>query len=305
MDSVRNPSREPAAERQPFLQSPLLVNDHDGGNTAVASNDPVTTDAVPYTTPRSRAKLGTCALNFFLSGIAVAGVGACALFVELSAQTWAFRNDRGTGNIQDTSNRNFKIRSLLRNSSLWLCGAYFLVYQGIEASLNDWIVLFLVRTRHADTATAASASSVFWLGEALGRYALGAVTEYVGLHISVSSYIIIACCAQIILMSLRQIPATLAVLGVCGFFLAPLFPSGIVMLSTRTPPENRTRIIAAAIALGQIGGALVPYGLGLLATHLGTQYLFHVTLGLSILLLGTWAAISRVGVASEAEETSV
>ncbi|GAB7331545.1 hypothetical protein MBLNU13_g02937t1 [Cladosporium sp. NU13] len=302
MDSVRNPSREPAAERQPFLQSPLLVNDHDGGNTAVASNDPVTTDAVPYTTPRSRAKLVILRTSAWS---ALYGLLACALFVELSAQTWAFRNDRGTGNIQDTSNRNFKIRSLLRNSSLWLCGAYFLVYQGIEASLNDWIVLFLVRTRHADTATAASASSVFWLGEALGRYALGAVTEYVGLHISVSSYIIIACCAQIILMSLRQIPATLAVLGVCGFFLAPLFPSGIVMLSTRTPPENRTRIIAAAIALGQIGGALVPYGLGLLATHLGTQYLFHVTLGLSILLLGTWAAISRVGVASEAEETSV
>ena len=171
-----------------------------------------------------------------------------------------------------------------------------------SASFTDWIVLFLVRTRHADAATAASASSIFWLGMAIGRYALGAVTERVGLHTSVSSYIIIACCAQLALMILKQIPETLIILGVCGFFLAPLFPSGIVMLSTRTPPEDRTKIVAAVIAMGQIGGAIVPYGLGLLATHLGTQYLLHVTLGLSIVLLGLWAAISRLEVSPVAEE---
>lgn len=172
------------------------------------------------------------------------------------------------------------------------------------AAFTDWIVLFLVRTRHADTATAASASSIFWVGMAIGRYALGAVTERIGLRASVSSYIVAACGAQIGLMILKQIPGTLAVLGICGFFSAPLFPSGIVMLSSRTLPESRTQVVAAVIALGQIGGAIVPYGLGLLATHLGTQYLMHVTLGLSVLLLGLWAAISQLGVFSVADESS-
>lgn len=138
---------------------------------------------------------------------------------------------------------------------------------------------------------------------AIGRYALGPVTERVGLHTSVSSYIVVACCAQLGLMVLNQISGTLVVLGLCGFFLAPLFPSGIVMLSTRAPVGNRTQDVAAVIALGQIGGAVVPYGLGLLATHIGTQYLLHVTLGLSILLLGIWAVISRLEIASVAEET--
>ena len=164
--------------------------------------------------------------------------------------------------------------------------------------------MFLIRTRHADPTTAASASSIFWAGMAIGRYALGAVTERVGLRTSVSAYIVVACCAQLGLMVLKQIPGTLAVLGVCGFVLAPLFPSGIVMLSTRTAPEDRTTIVAAVIAMGQIGGALVPYGLGLLATHLGTQSLLDVTLGLSILLLGLWGAISRLGVSPVAEDTS-
>jgi fucose permease len=173
-----------------------------------------------------------------------------------------------------------------------------------SASFTDWIVLFLVRTRHADTATAASASSIFWLGMAIGRYALGPVTERVGLRASVLSYIGVACCAQVILMSLKQIPATLLVLGVCGFFLAPLFPSGIVMLSSGTPPKDRTRVVAAVIALGQVGGAIVPYGLGLLATHLGTQYLLHVTLSLSIVLLGLWATVSQFGITLVADDTA-
>jgi fucose permease len=129
---------------------------------------------------------------------------------------------------------------------------------------------------------------------AIGRYALGAVTERVGLRTSVSSYIVAACCAQLGLILLKQIPGTLTLLGVCGFFLAPLFPSGIIMLSTRTPPENRTQVVAAVIALGQIGGAIVPYGLGLLATHIGTQYLLNVTLNLSVLLLGLWVAMVRL-----------
>lgn len=132
---------------------------------------------------------------------------------------------------------------------------------------------------------------------AIGRYALGAVTERVGLRIAVSCYIIVACCIQFLLMTLNQITGTLAILGVCGVFLAPLFPSGIVMLSIRTPLQDRTKIVAAVIAMGQIGGAVVPYGMGLLATHLGTQYLLHVTLTLSIGLLGLWTATSRIGAA--------
>lgn len=81
---------------------------------------------------------------------------------------------------------------------------------------------------------------------------------------------------------------------------ASLIPSGIVMLSLRTPPQDRTVIVAAVIAMGQIGGAIVPYGMGLLATHLGTEYLLHVTLSLSVALLVLWIVTSRLEEAPEA-----
>lgn len=213
-----------------------------------------------------------------------------------------------------------KTESLFRDHTLWICGIYYLVYQGIEgksylrkrrlcadarpASFTDWIVLFLIRTRHADPATAAYASSIFWFGMAVGRYASGAFTEWIGLRTAVSTYILVACCAQFLLMAIDRITAILVMLGLCGFFLAPLFPSGIVMLSSRTTQKDRTRMVAALIAMGQVGGAIVPFGMGVLATHLGTQYLLHVTLSLSIVLLGLWAAISRIRSDAVAVETT-
>jgi MFS family permease len=57
----------------------------------------------------------------------------CALFIELVVQTWAFHRDTGTNASTEIASRgNAKNRSLLRNYSLWLCSAYYLVYQGIE-----------------------------------------------------------------------------------------------------------------------------------------------------------------------------
>jgi fucose permease len=162
------------------------------------------------------------------------------------------------------------------------------------ASFTDWIVVFLIRTRHIDAATATSASSVFWLGMALGRYALGAVSEHVGMRMAVSGYIVAAMGAQLSLIFLSGLSGMLVMLAVCGFFLAPLFPSGILVLASQTEPRDRVRIVAGAIAMGQVGGAMVPFGLGLLATHVGIEYLLHVTLGLSVVLCMLWTTMARI-----------
>jgi fucose permease len=129
---------------------------------------------------------------------------------------------------------------------------------------------------------------------ALGRYAFGAVSEIVGMRMAISGYIIAAMGAQIFLISLVQLSGFLVMLGVCGFFLAPLFPSGIVVLASQTEPRNRVSIVAGAIAMGQVGGAIVPFGLGLLATHVGIEYLVHVTLGLSVVLFVLWTIFTRI-----------
>jgi hypothetical protein len=81
MDSDRNHSSidggQPA-ERQPLLPSPLSTNGHPDRITADSTE-------TSNTLLDSRMKLGASALNFFLSGIAMAAVGvgitahACSL----------------------------------------------------------------------------------------------------------------------------------------------------------------------------------------------------------------------------------
>jgi hypothetical protein len=57
------------------------------------------------------------------------------LSVELAIQVWAFRGDTGAHTSSQNADRDeSKMRSLFRNRSLWVCGAYYLVYQGIECT---------------------------------------------------------------------------------------------------------------------------------------------------------------------------
>jgi hypothetical protein len=64
-----------AAERQPLLSTPLPEDGHPNVNTAIDAESIATDEAGTHVLPDSRMKLIACALNFFLSGIAMAAVG--------------------------------------------------------------------------------------------------------------------------------------------------------------------------------------------------------------------------------------
>jgi hypothetical protein len=78
MTSDRNSSHDDgghATERQPLLQSPLSVNDRPDADTAIDTEDVAAGNPEINTLQVSRSKLSASALNFFLSGIAMAAVG--------------------------------------------------------------------------------------------------------------------------------------------------------------------------------------------------------------------------------------
>lgn len=78
MDSDHNPPPVDgghAAERQPLLPSPLSVNGQYDIDTVTDAEGVVADESGINTLVKSRMKLGASALNFFLSGIAMAAVG--------------------------------------------------------------------------------------------------------------------------------------------------------------------------------------------------------------------------------------
>jgi MFS family permease len=129
---------------------------------------------------------------------------------------------------------------------------------------------------------------------ALGRYSLGPVSDRFGVHITVAVYIVVAMFFQIGLGIVQSATATLVILGLNGFMVAPLYPSGVVVLVSRLPLRSQLTAVAIAMGLGQMGAAVAPLGVGFMATKLGMQHLIEVVCGMSILMLLVWIAFSRL-----------
>lgn len=111
----------------------------------------------------------------------------------------------------------------------WVCAAYYLAYVGTEYSISGWIVVFMTRVRHASPYLASISSSFFWIAMAVGRFALGYVTDKVGIRLANIIYLFAAITAGM-LFSIIEVPIISSIMiAAVGFFFGPLFPSGLVM----------------------------------------------------------------------------
>lgn len=152
----------------------------------------------------------------------------------------------------------------------------------------------MLRVRNADPTVAGLSSSTFWLGMAVGRYTLGLVTERYGVSGTVAIYIALALGLQVMLNLVKDISFTMVLLAANGFFVAPLFPSGIVLLVSRLRAEENLSAVALLIALGQVGGSLATLAVGFMADSLGIRHLFEMMCGLSAVMLAVWATLVLV-----------
>ena len=184
--------------------------------------------------------------------------------------------------------------SALRSKLTWMCGLFWFIYVGMESSYGDWIVTYFERVRNIDRAAAASASSLFWVGMAIGRVALSIFTERFGIKTSVAAYIVLSTIFQATFKFLANGPSLLANLATIGFFFGPFFPSGIILLAQKLPLEAHVGAVSAAAAMGQIGGATAPLIVGFMADAFGVARLLDTVIVLSLLLLVVWLIFCRL-----------
>jgi fucose permease len=104
---------------------------------------------------------------------------------------------------------------------------------------------------------------------------------------SVATYIALAIAPQMFLR-LATAKLSMALLGLTGFFCGPIFPSGVLLLVTKLPVRLHVSSVASAAAMGQIGGALAPLAIGLIADRFGIGHLLDVVAPLSVAMLVTW-----------------
>ncbi|KAK2599685.1 hypothetical protein N8I77_011418 [Diaporthe amygdali] len=185
-------------------------------------------------------------------------------------------------------------RGALKHAVTWICAVYFLVYVGTESAISGWVVTFMLRARHASTYVASLSSSGFWIGMAVGRLLLGLVTDKVGVRVAATVYVVIAIVAQAVLAAVDVAAVSIVAVIVVGFFLGPLFPSGIVVLARLLPKDLHVGAVSFVASVGQLGAACGPFALGSLVQLLGIQTFQLFILALLVVALLLWLMFPRL-----------
>ncbi|PSS03363.1 major facilitator superfamily domain-containing protein [Coniella lustricola] len=178
--------------------------------------------------------------------------------------------------------------SVFAYAGVWTCAAYFLAYVGTEAAISGWIVTFMLRARHATPYLASLSSSGFWVGMAAGRFVLGFLTDKLGVRTATSAYLVIAILAQILGLAIRTSEVTMVIVTVVGFFLGPIFPSGIVAIAQILPRGRHVEAVSFVCSVGQVGAALLPFALGSLSQWLGIRVFEPFVLATLTMALLCW-----------------
>lgn len=226
-------------------------------------------------------------------------IQAVASVVELIVLFPAFRfesaekylKSRQEGLVQEATSHT---KEALKHRITWMSAVYLLLYVGTESTISGWVVLFMTRARHTSPRMASITSSGFWTGTALGRLTLGFVTDRVGVTFAAAVYLI--CCMTLELgFAFVDSPLPSAVLiSLLGFFMGPLFPSSIVVLTQRLPGELHIAAVSFVASVGQVGGALLPYGLGVMIELLEIRVFPVIIITQLALTFIVWIAISKL-----------
>lgn len=129
---------------------------------------------------------------------------------------------------------------------------------------------------------------------AAGRLLLGPVTDRGGVRRATVSYLVLAIMSQVLLAAVDRAIVSVVAVTLLGFFLGPLFPSGIVMLSRLLPKELHVGAVSFVASIGQVGAAVGPFVMGSLVQLLGIRTFQVLIFAMLVVTLLIWFSFPRL-----------
>ncbi|MCJ1273449.1 hypothetical protein MMC21_001240 [Puttea exsequens] len=217
--------------------------------------------------------------------------------VEVGLSTTAFWTETGEkyrdGNRADGEEKGMT-KIALKQRVTWICAAFFLTYVGTEVTLGGWIVTFMLRVRHAPPFPSGMTATGFWAGLTLGRLTLGFLTPRIGEKLAVTLYLLLALTLELIFWLVPSFLVSAIAIALVGFFIGPLFPSGVVAATKLLPRELHVAAIGFSAAVGGCGAAVLPFAVGAVVQARGVGTLQPVVLGLLGVQVGIWLCLPRI-----------
>jgi fucose permease len=235
--------------------------------------------ACPFIVALAQRSLHT---SYFLSGMAIA---LFALAGSLSLVR--FTADQGQPRVDSRSGVDLRVWD---NRLVPMIAGLFFVYVGVETSLGGWVASFARRVDPRAVALWAITPSFYWgallIGRALAPIALRQLRETNLVKFGVA----LASIGIIVLLLAKTIAMIMIGASLSGLGLASVFPINVSLLS-HWFGDAATRVSGTIFSIGNFGGAVIPWLVGLISTHLGLRYGFVVpllgTLGMLMFYVGS------------------
>jgi len=159
--------------------------------------------------------------------------------------------------------------SPLASPLLWALGGLLLVYVGVENAIGGWTTTYLELTTGMAVASAALATSGFWGALTAGRM-LGAA---LGERLAPSRLLLTSLAGALAGGALLVFSGGNAVLSIgaillLGLSFGPIYPTAVAITSDQFTPNAGTAT-SAVVALGSLGGMLIPAVQGVLIDRQG------------------------------------
>ena len=98
----------------------------------------------------------------------------------------------------------------------------------------------------------------------------------------------------LVLWLVPQFYASAVAVSLQGFFLGPLFPGAVVMMTKLLPRHLHVSSIGFVAAFGGSGAAVLPFAVGALAQAKGVSVLQPFIIGLSAAIFLAWLGLPRL-----------
>lgn len=152
----------------------------------------------------------------------------------------------------------------------------------------------MLRVRHASAYASGISGSGFWAGMAVGRAALGFVTERFGERLCLAIYLGICLGLQLLFWLVPQFVVSAVAVAFLGFFLGPMFPGAVMVTAKLLPRRIHVSAIGFAMAMGGTGGTVFPFIIGAIASHRSVSVLQPIILALIVVVSGVWLSFPRI-----------
>lgn len=150
------------------------------------------------------------------------------------------------------------LRQLVRSPLLWTLGALLLVYVGTENGVGAWATTYMEMTTQFSAATGALVTAGFWGALTVGRiFAALAGTRIAPGRLLLWTMTGATAGGVVVALGIGSAPVTVAGILLLGFFFGPVFPTTLA-LTTSAFPEGTGTAASIAVALGSVGGMLLP-----------------------------------------------